>query len=100
MSTILVTGGAGFIGSHLCERLLSDGVKVFCLDNFDTFYDPKIKIKNVEAVAKKSPDLFELVTGDIRNPEQQKEVFQKNKDDFVVHLAARAGARPSLAAPL
>jgi UDP-glucuronate 4-epimerase len=100
MSTILVTGGAGFIGSRLCERLLSDGVKVICLDNFDTFYDPKIKIKNAEVIAKKFSDLFELVTGDIRNPEQLKEVFQKNKVDFVVHLAARAGVRPSIADPL
>jgi UDP-glucuronate 4-epimerase len=100
MSTILVTGGAGFIGSHLCQRLLSDGVPVICLDNFDSFYDPNIKIKNVEAIAKKFPDLFELVTGDIRNPEQVKGIFQKNKVDFVIHLAARAGVRPSIADPL
>jgi len=100
MSTILVTGGAGFIGSHLCERLLSDGVKVICLDNFDPFYDPNIKIKNTEAVTKKFPDLFELVTGDIRNPEHLKGIFQKTKFDFVVHLAARAGVRPSIADPL
>src|SRR4030043_106028 len=100
MSTILVTGGAGFIGSHLCERLLSDGVKVICLDNLDTFYDPNIKIKNTKAITKNFPDLFEIVTGDIRNPEQLKEVFQKNRVDFVVHLAARAGVRPSLADPL
>jgi UDP-glucuronate 4-epimerase len=100
MSTILVTGGAGFIGSHLCERLLSDGIKVICLDNFDTFYDPKIKIKNAEVILKKFPDLFELVTGDIRNQEQVKEVLRKNKVDLVVHLAARAGVRPSIAEPL
>jgi UDP-glucuronate 4-epimerase len=100
MSTILVTGGAGFIGSHLCERLLSDGIKVICLDNFDAFYDPKIKIKNAEAIAKKFPDLFDLVTGDIRNQEQVKGILQKNKVDFVVHLAARAGVRPSIAEPL
>jgi nucleoside-diphosphate-sugar epimerase len=77
MSTILVTGGAGFIGSHLCERLLSEGVRVICLDNFDSFYDPNIKIKNLERISKKFPDLFELVTGDIRNPEHLKGVFQK-----------------------
>lgn len=100
MSTILITGGVGFIGSHLCERLLSDGVKVICLDNFDTFYDPKIKIKNAEGIAKNFPDLFDLVTGDIRNAEHLKGIFQKNKVDFVVHLAARAGVRPSIAEPL
>jgi UDP-glucuronate 4-epimerase len=100
MSTILVTGGAGFIGSHLCERLLSEGVRVLCLDNFDNFYDPNIKIKNVERISKKFPDLFELVTGDIRNPEHLKGVFQKNQVDLVVHLAARAGVRPSIADPL
>ena len=100
MSTILVTGGAGFIGSHLCERLLSDGVKVICLDNFDSFYDPNIKIRNVEGVKKKSPELFELVTGDIRNPEHLKGILQENQIDFVVHLAARAGVRPSISDPL
>jgi len=100
MSAILVTGGAGFIGSHLCERLLSDGVHVICLDNFDSFYDPEIKIKNVEGMAKKFSDLFELVTGDIRNPEHLKGISKKNKVDSVVHLAARAGVRPSIADPL
>src|SRR4030043_659093 len=100
MSTILVTGGAGFIGSHLCERLLSNGTKVICLDNFDNFYDPNIKIRNVEGMGKKFPDLFELVTGDIRNPEHLKGIFQKTQVDFVIHLAARAGVRPSIADPL
>jgi len=97
---IIVTGGAGFIGSHLCERLLTDRVKVICLDNFDSFYDSTIKIRNVEGVKKKSPELFELVTGDIRNPEHLKGVFQKSKIDLVVHLAARAGVRPSISDPL
>jgi len=100
MYNILVTGGAGFIGSHLCERLLGDGSKVICLDNFDSFYDPHIKIKNTEGMPKKFPNLFELVTGDIRNPDHLKGIFQKNKIDFVVHLAARAGVRPSIAEPL
>ena len=100
MNNILVTGGAGFIGSHLCERLLSDGVRVICLDNFDSFYDPSVKIKNVEGVKKKSPELFELVTGDIRNPEHLRGVLQENQIDSVVHLAARAGVRPSISDPL
>jgi UDP-glucuronate 4-epimerase len=100
MDTILVTGGAGFIGSHLCEGLLGDQVKVICLDNFDSFYDPDIKIKNVEGVKKKFPELFELVTGDIRNPEHLQEAFRKHRVDFVVHLAARAGVRPSISDPL
>ncbi len=100
MTTILVTGGAGFIGSHLCERLLSERTKVICFDNFDSFYDPNIKIRNVEGVKKKSPELFELVTGDIRNPEHLKGVLQKKQIDFVVHLAARAGVRPSISDPL
>jgi len=100
VSTILGTRGAGFIGSHLCERLLSDGVHVICIDNFDSFYDPDIKIENAEGMEKKFPDLFELVTGDIRNPEHLKGVFQKKRIDFVIHLAARAGVRPSIANPL
>ena len=100
MRTILITGGAGFIGSHLCELLLSEGVHVICLDNFDSFYDPNIKIKNVEGIRRKFREQFELVTGDIRNPEHLRDIFQKNRVDFVVHLAARAGVRPSIADPL
>jgi UDP-glucuronate 4-epimerase len=100
MSTILVTGGAGFIGSHLCEHLLSDRVNVICLDNFDSFYDPNIKIKNVEGVKKKFPEQFEVVTGDIRNPDHLQETFRKHQIDLVVHLAARAGVRPSISDPL
>ena len=97
---VLVTGGAGFIGSHLCERLLREGIHVICFDNFDSFYDPNIKIRNVDEIRKKSPDLFEPITGDIRSPEHLQEVFKKNRIDLVVHLAARAGVRPSIAEPL
>ncbi|MDP2972300.1 MAG: SDR family NAD(P)-dependent oxidoreductase [Deltaproteobacteria bacterium] len=100
MKTILVTGGAGFIGSHLCERLLKEGHPVICFDNFDPFYDPAIKIRNVQDLGKKFPDRFELVTGDIRNAEQLEEVFKKNRIDRVIHLAARAGVRPSIVDPL
>jgi UDP-glucuronate 4-epimerase len=100
MKTVLITGGAGFIGSHLCRRLLREGVRVICLDNFDSFYDPNIKIKNIEGLTEAYPGLFELITGDIRNPEQLREVFQKNRVNLVIHLAARAGVRPSIEHPL
>jgi UDP-glucuronate 4-epimerase len=96
----LVTGGAGFIGSHLCERLLKEGHPVICFDNFDAFYDPNIKMRHVEEIRKKFPGNFELVTGDIRNEEHLGEVFKKNKVGLVVHLAAKAGVRPSIAEPL
>jgi UDP-glucuronate 4-epimerase len=100
MSRAMVTGGAGFIGSHLCERLLREGDQVVCFDNFDNFYDPDIKIRNVEGINKKFPDRFKLITGDIRNAEHLQEAFQKNRIDLVVHLAARAGVRPSIEQPL
>jgi UDP-glucuronate 4-epimerase len=100
MKSILVSGGAGFIGSHLCERLLNEGIRVVCLDNFDSFYDPRIKMKNLEGISKTFPDLFELVTGDIRNPDALPELFTRNRFDAIVHLAARAGVRPSIAEPL
>lgn len=100
MATILVTGGAGFIGSHLCSQLLKEEKNVICLDNFDSFYDPEIKLKNVEGVRRAYPGRFTLVTGDIRSPDQLKEVFKKNKIDTVIHLAARAGVRPSISDPI
>ena len=100
MSNFLVTGGAGFIGSHLCERLLNDGHAVACLDNFDTYYDPGIKVKNVDGLKKKFPHQFNLITGDIRDSELVTEIFKKNRIDLVVHLAARAGVRPSIQQPL
>ena len=100
MNTILVTGGAGFIGSHLCGRLLNEGYRVICLDNFDSYYDPSIKVKNVEGMVKNFPDRFELITGDIRNPEHLQGAFNKGPIRCVVHLAARAGVRPSIADPL
>ncbi len=100
MKTILVTGGAGFIGSHLCEGLLARGNAVIGFDNFDSYYDPQIKIRNVQRIQAKFPASFDLVTGDIRNPEHLSDLFRENPIDSVVHLAARAGVRPSLADPL
>jgi UDP-glucuronate 4-epimerase len=100
MRKFLVTGGAGFIGSHLCERLLTDGHPVVCLDNFDSYYDPNIKMKNVEGLTRKFPDQFNLITGDIRDSELVTEIFKKNPIERVVHLAAKAGVRPSIQQPL
>ncbi len=100
MDTILVTGGAGFIGSHLCGRLLKEGHRVFCLDNFDDYYDPNIKIRNVERMARDCPGRFEVVTGDLRNPDHLSDLFKKAPIKRVVHLAARAGVRPSIERPL
>ncbi len=100
---ILVTGAAGFIGSHLCERLVGDGAAVVGLDNFDPFYDRSIKEANVAALRQAAN--FTLVEGDIR---QEADVERALTDagngpgpvTMVVHLAARAGVRPSIADPL
>lgn len=102
MKTILVTGGAGFIGSHLSEKLLKEGNKVLIIDNFNNYYDPKIKRNNVEEVKKTciehniSLENYKVFEGDIRDNEFLKEVFS-NKIDSIMHLAAMAGVRPSIA---
>jgi UDP-glucuronate 4-epimerase len=92
---LLVTGGAGFIGSHLVDRLLTTGVaRVVVVDDFNDFYDPAVKRANV-APHLKHP-AYRLVTADIRDYEALKAVFAEEVFDAVVHLAARAGVRPSL----
>ena len=94
----LVTGGAGFIGSHLCQRLLTLGNEVVILDNFNDFYNPDIKRKNVDLIKKiadSTKQKLGVYEGDIRDRKFLKEVF-KNKIDVVVHLAAMAGVRPSI----
>ena len=98
METVLITGGAGFIGSHLSERLLKEGFRVVCLDNFDTFYDPKIKRENITPLTKH--DNFLLIEGDIRDLEFLENIFIRERIDSVVHIAARAGVRPSIKDPL
>ncbi len=95
--TILVTGGAGFIGAHLCESLLGDGYRVLALDNFDPFYDPAIKQANLAGLAR-WPD-FQFVEGDIRDRRVFRQIFTQNPVDAVVHLAAKAGVRPSILNP-
>jgi UDP-glucuronate 4-epimerase len=94
----LVTGGAGFIGSHLCERLLQSGHSVWALDDLNPFYDPQIKranLRQLQSLAKP----FEFVQGDITDGATLDEIFGAARLDQVIHLAARAGVRPSLQEP-
>jgi UDP-glucuronate 4-epimerase len=98
MSSILVTGGAGFIGSHLVEALLRDGREVTVLDDFNDFYDPAVKRKNLEPFA--GLPGFTLVEGDIRDQKLVESTFATYPIGAVVHLAARAGVRPSIQQPL
>ena len=94
---ILVTGGAGFIGSHLCSRLLREGHGVVCLDNFDDFYNPAIKRRNIQEAIEEAQ--FELIEGDIRDTQLIARIFRDRTFDVVLHLAARAGVRPSIDYP-
>jgi UDP-glucuronate 4-epimerase len=101
MKRVLVTGGAGFIGSHLCQRLLREGAEVVCLDNLDPFYDPVIKRSNLEEIQENAGDgVFRLVEGDIRDKGLVDDLFRRSSFDLVIHLAARAGVRPSIQQPL
>ena len=98
MKNLLVTGGAGFIGSHLIDRLLATGVeRVTVIDDFNNFYEPSIKRENIREHLKDSR--YQLVEGDIRDPTALEKVFAANRFDCIVHLAARAGVRPSLSEP-
>src|ERR1043166_8155984 len=92
---ILVTGGAGFIGSHLVEKLLALGHPVAILDDFNDFYDPRIKHRNIAAVKGHAP-VFQI---DLRDNNAVRDLFHREKFDAIVHLAARAGVRPSIAQP-
>ncbi len=95
---ILVTGGAGFIGSHLARRLGLRGDSITILDNFNDFYDPAIKQRNIERL--REDISFDLVEGDIRQGDWINDLFKKSQFDGVIHLAARAGVRPSLMQPV
>jgi len=103
---ILVTGGAGFIGSHLCEALLKQNKKVVIVDNFNDFYDPTIKYRNIEEIKKtmKKNQIDEnnliLFKEDIRNLDGIDKIFKQYTPVTVVHLAAMAGVRPSIQDPL
>ena len=92
---ILVTGGAGFIGSHLVEKLLAANHEVVILDDFNDFYDPQIKQANIAGFAKD----VSVCHFDLRENDSVRTVFGREKVDAVVHLAARAGVRPSIQFP-
>src|SRR5690349_1871931 len=92
---ILVTGGAGFIGSHLVEKLLELGHGVAILDDFNDFYDPRIKHGNIAAFKNDVP-IFQI---DLRDNNAVRGLFHREKFDAIAHLAARAGVRPSIAQP-
>ncbi len=94
---VLVTGGAGFIGSHLVDRLLSDGSEVVTLDNFNPFYSPELKLKHTEKHKKFKG--YHLIEGDVRDDGALRKAFEHGPFDAVVHLAALAGVRPSLQSP-
>jgi UDP-glucuronate 4-epimerase len=97
MENVIITGGAGFIGSHLSQRLLREGKRLAIIDNFDDFYSPEFKRKNLEEV--KSTGDFQYFPADIRDAEKLREIFAAFKPDTVIHLAARPGVRLSFAQP-
>ena len=92
---ILVTGGAGFIGSHLVEKLQAEGHEAVILDDFNDFYDPQIKRSNIADLQKSTP-VFQI---DLRDNIAIRALFHREKFDAIAHLAARAGVRPSIAQP-
>ena len=94
----LVTGGAGFIGSHVCERLLRDGHRVWAFDDLNDFYDPQFKRRNLREIQTLAKP-FEFCHGDLTDRAALDELFSSVKFDQVIHLAARAGVRPSLEQP-
>ena len=95
--TILVTGGAGFIGSNLCQFLIDKTFNVVSLDNFDAFYSEAIKQSNINDLV--INPLFDLIKGDIRDSVLLDNIFSNHKIDFVIHLAAKAGVRNSIFNP-
>lgn len=98
MKTYLVTGGAGFIGSNLADRLLKENNRVIVVDNFNDFYNPNIKEKNVKDNLNNPNYVLEKI--DIRNSSEVERVFNENEIDGIFHLAAMAGVRPSIENPI
>ena len=98
MKTYLITGGAGFIGSTIAQKLLENGERVVVVDNFNDFYNPQLKKENIKPFLE-NPN-FEIYEVDIRDVNGLTKVFGENKIDIVIHLAAMAGVRPSIENPM
>ena len=94
---ILLTGGAGFIGSHVAQALLRGGAKLTVVDNLDRFYSPSWKQSNLEEIRRTGE--YEFFNTDIRVMSRLREVMTRARPDAVIHLAARAGVRPSIKYP-
>ncbi len=94
----LVTGGAGFVGYHVCERLLRDGQAVWAFDDLNNFYNPKIKAANIRDLGSLAKP-FAFVHGDLTDRAGLDQLLSSVKFDQIIHLAARAGVRPSLLEP-
>lgn len=102
MAKIFITGGAGFIGSTASERLLKEGHDIVTIDNFNDYYDPKLKAENVrivKEVAEKYGRSYELIRGDVRDREVMAKIFATHQFDVVIAWAANAGVRPSIDDP-
>jgi UDP-glucuronate 4-epimerase len=98
MTKILLTGGAGFIGSHLAERLLTSGHQLTIVDELNDFYSPETKRRNLAEIRVRGT--FDFVEADICDLPRLKDLFERQRPETLIHLAARAGVRPSLEQPL
>jgi len=94
---VLVTGGAGFIGSHVCERLVKEGCEVVCLDNLDGYYSPDVKRGNIRNM---TGEKFRFIQADILDAERLKKIIREERLEYVIHEAAQAGVRASVQDPV